>query len=64
MYTQGFTDYQNFSSEPYNSTAEGEYAELQTLVIDGGHANGVSSLHFDNREGRTAILYLKLIYLI
>ena len=52
MYTQGFTEYQNFSSEPYNSTAEGEYAELQTLVIDGGHANGVSSLHFDNREGR------------
>lgn len=49
--SQGFAEYQNFASEPYNSnTAEGEYAELQTLVIDGGHANGVSALHFDNRE--------------
>ena len=30
---------------------KGDYAELNTLIIDGGHSYGACKLHFDSREG-------------
>ena len=52
MYDAGFNAYQNYDGNGYNAAApEGDYAELNTLIIDGGHSYGACRLHFDNREG-------------
>ena len=54
MYPTGYGDYQNYDQNGYNSTgtAEGDYAELNTLIIDGGHSYGACRLKFDNQQGK------------
>lgn len=53
MYASGFENYQNYDGNGYNAaTPEGDYAELNTLIIDGGHSYGACKLNFDQREGQ------------
>ena len=47
--------YENYEGSGGYNQPEGDYAELNTLIIDGGHSYGACKLAFDNREGNIVL---------